>query len=78
MNPIKLHPKQRKFLEKYLEYYISNMIPDLYIDALERILRENQYYPEQRPILNKIREEGLDELKQKYDQEMYQIKKMWL
>jgi hypothetical protein len=78
MNPIQLQPRQRKFIEKYLEYYISNMIPDLHADTLDRILLENQYYPQQRPVLNEMRKEGLVEHKQKYDQQMYEIKKMML
>ena len=79
MTPIqhKLHPIQRKFLEKYLEYYVSNAHPDFHQDTLNRILLEDCYYEQQRPVLNELREKGLVEMKQRYDKTMEELAKVF-
>lgn len=56
MKKYKLHPKQKKFLEKYLDYYkASSVVPVLRYSDMERIVTENSYTESDRKFLNKLR-----------------------
>ena len=70
MKKYKLHPKQKEFLEKYLDYYkSSSVVPVLRYYDMERIVTENSYTESDRKFLNRLRND-YPELKPKKQDEV--------